>query len=123
MSGTSEKTVSIVHWPARTLVNPFIGKPSRPISGDTEYQTMHVFEGLGGKVSSGTWQSTAGTFRSNIVGYIEFCYIVEGACRLVDPDGTVHAFGVGDHFIMPEGWTGHWEVDEFVKKVYMVAEA
>ena len=62
------------------------------------------------------FQSSAGTFRSNIVGYIEFCYIVEGACRLVDPDGTVHAFGVGDHFIMPEGWTGHWEVDEFVKK-------
>ena len=115
--------ISIIHWPAKTLVNPVIGKPSRPISGDTEYQTMNVFEGLGGKVSSGTWQSTAGHFSSNVQGYIEFCYIVEGDCRLVDPDGTVHRFGVGDHFIMPEGWTGHWEVDNFVKKVYLVAEA
>ena len=115
--------VSVIHWPAKTMVNPVIGKPSRPISGNTEYQTMNMFKGLGGKLSSGTWQSTAGQFRSNIVGYVEFCFIVEGSCRVVDPDGTVHAFGVGEHFILPEGWTGHWEVDEFVKKVYVIAEA
>jgi len=120
---SADSKISIIHWPAKTLVNPVIGKPSRPISGNTEYQTMNVFEGLGGKVSSGTWQSSAGHFSSNVQGYIEFCFIVEGDCRLVDPDGTVHRFGVGDHFIMPEGWTGHWEVDHFVKKVYLVAEA
>lgn len=89
MSDTSAPPVSIIHWPATELVNAVPGKPSRPIQGDTQYQTMNVFEGLGGKVSSGTWQATAGSFRSNVVGYIEFCYIVAGACRLVDPDGTV----------------------------------
>ncbi|THU05345.1 DUF861 domain-containing protein [Lampropedia puyangensis] len=123
MSPQTTDTVSIIHWPAKTLVNPVMGKPSRPISGQTQYQTMNVFEGLNGKVNSGTWQATAGKFASHVVGYIEFCYIVEGACRLVDPNGTVHHFTVGDHFIIPDGWTGHWEVDECVKKVYVIAKA
>jgi len=54
-------------------------------------------------------------------GYIEFGYIVEGAARLVDPDGTVHALTVGEAFVMPEGYTGRWEVDTFVKKIYFIS--
>ncbi|MDH5858287.1 DUF861 domain-containing protein [Lampropedia aestuarii] len=123
MPNNTTPPVSIIHWPATELVNPVLGKPSRPIQGETQYQTMQVFEGLDGKVSSGTWQATAGSFRSNVVGYVEFCYIVQGSCRLVDPDGTVHAFSVGQHFIIPDGWTGHWEVDEQVTKVYVITKA
>lgn len=123
MSEISPSSVSIIHWPATQLVNPVPGQPSRPISGETVYQTMNVFEGQEGKLSSGTWHATAGSFRSHVVGYVEFCFIVEGDCRLIDPDGTVHRFGVGDHFIIPDGWTGHWEVDEQVKKVYVISKA
>ena len=61
-----------------------------------------------------------GSFQSNTTGYIEFGYIVEGAARLVDPDGTVHELTVGEAFVMPEGYTGRWEVDHFVKKIYFI---
>lgn len=119
----SPPSPKLVRWRTDKLINPVIGTPKRPLSGDTQTQTMHVFEGHGGKASAGVWQATAGTFRSDTTGYVEFCHIVEGSCRVIDPDGTVHNMQAGDHFIMPESYQGHWEVDEFVKKVYFVAIA
>ena len=41
---------------------------------------------------------------------------------MVDPDGTSHSFAAGDSFVLPEGFTGHWEVDERVKKVFFIAQ-
>lgn len=108
----------LIRWQTAELIDPVQGAPRRPISGDTVTQTMNVFEA--GPASAGVWQATAGHFRSDTTGYIEFCHIVEGSCRVVDPDGTVHALKVGDPFVFPEGYKGHWEVDEFVKKVYFV---
>ncbi|WP_459618691.1 cupin domain-containing protein [Bordetella sp. 2513F-2] len=96
------------------------GAPSRPISGNTVYRTRNAFEAIGGRVSSGVWESSAGKFRSDTTGYIEFGYILEGEARIVDPDGTVHHLAPGDPFIMPEGYKGHWEVDSRVKKVYFI---
>lgn len=116
----SDNASRLVRFGTGPLTNPEIGKPRRPIEGDTEYRTMNAFEGNGGKVLSGIWESTPGKFRSDTTGYIEFGYILEGQCRIVDPDGTVHALKAGDPFIMPEGYKGHWEVDEFVKKVYFI---
>lgn len=104
------------------LSHAVVGKPSRPIHGNTTYRTLEAFTAHGGKLSSGVWESSAGAFRSNTTGYVEFCHIVEGSCRVVDPDGTVHHLQAGDHFVLPEGFTGHWEVDERVKKVFFIAE-
>lgn len=97
------------------------GRPSRPISGNTTYQTLESFSAQHGQLSSGVWEATAGAFRSNCAGYVEFCHILEGSCRVVDPGGTVHHFAAGDSFVLPEGFTGHWEVDERVKKVFFIA--
>lgn len=111
----------LVRFSAGAMSDPVIGKPRRPMEGDTVFRTMTGFEGNSGRASSGIWESTAGKFRSDTTGYIEFGYILEGSCRVVDPDGTVHALEAGDPFVMPEGYTGHWEVDEFVKKVWFVS--
>jgi uncharacterized cupin superfamily protein len=119
MTDTQPKLVTIS---TGALVDPVISKPSRPIEGDTVYHVKTMFEAQGGKVSSGIWQSSAGKFRSDTTGYIEFGHILEGECRIVDPDGTVHHLRVGDPFIMPEGYKGHWEVDNFVKKVWFITE-
>lgn len=112
----------LVRFSAGPLVNPDIGKPRRPIEGDTVFRTLTGFEGNEGRASSGIWESTAGKFRSDTTGYIEFGYIVQGSCRIVDPDGTVHSLNVGDPFVMPEGYKGHWEVDEHVKKVWFITQ-
>lgn len=98
------------------------GTPSRPLSGHTTYRTLESFSAMHGKLSSGVWEATAGAFRSYCAGYVEFCHILEGSCRVVDTDGSVHHLGVGDSFVLPEGFAGHWEVDDRVKKVFFIAE-
>ncbi|WP_454695745.1 cupin domain-containing protein [Achromobacter aegrifaciens] len=111
----------LVRIDAGPMKNPVPGKPRRPISGDAAFRTVTAFEGNGGRAEAGVWESTAGSFQSNTTGYIEFGYIVDGAARLVDPDGTVHELSVGEAFVMPEGYTGRWEVDSFVKKIYFIS--
>lgn len=111
----------LVRIETRDLTHAKTGKPSRPISGSTTYQTLESFTAQGGKLSSGVWEATAGAFRSNCTGYVEFCHIVEGSCRVVDPDGSTHHLATGDSFVLPEGFAGHWEVDERVKKVFFIA--
>lgn len=97
------------------------GTPSRPIRGTTTYKTLEGFTNSSSQQSSGVWEATAGAFRANVVGYTEFCHILGGSCRVVDPDGTSHHFQAGDSFVLPDGFTGHWEVDDKVKKVFFIA--
>lgn len=114
--------VKLVRIDASDLSQARSGQPSRPLRGHTTYKTLDVFSGNDGKANAGVWEATAGAFQSNIQGYIEFCHIVEGSCRLVDPDGTVHHFQAGDSFVLPDGFAGHWEVDERVKKVFVTTD-
>jgi uncharacterized cupin superfamily protein len=118
----SDQQPKLVRISTGPMVNPTVGKPRRPMEGDTVHRTVTGFEGNQGRASSGIWESTAGKFRSDTTGYIEFGYILEGSCRIVDPDGTVHPLNVGDAFVMPEGFKGHWEVDEYAKKVWFISE-
>ena len=110
----------LVRFSAGPMTTPEIGKPRRQMEGETVFRIITGFEGDNGRATSGIWESTAGKFRSDTTGYIEFGYILEGECRIVDPDGTVNELKVGDPFVMPEGYKGHWEVDHFVKKVWFI---
>ena len=110
----------LVRFSAGPMTTPEIGKPRRQMEGETLFRSITGFEGNNGRATSGIWESTAGKFRSDTTGYIEFGYILEGECRIVDPEGTVNELKVGDPFVMPEGYKGHWEVDHFVKKVWFI---
>lgn len=112
----------LVRIETQNLIHAKPGKPSRPLSGDTSYLTLESFSAQHGQLSSGVWEATAGAFRSNCAGYVEFCHIIEGSCRVVDTDGTSHSFVAGDSFVLPEGFSGHWEVDDRVKKVFFIAQ-
>lgn len=116
----SDKSLNLVRFDTGPLVNPTRSEPKRPLTGSPQFQGVSLFEGHEGKVRGGVWESTSGSFQADTTGYIEFGQIVAGSCRIVDPDGTQHNLVVGDPFVMPEGYQGRWEVDEFVKKAYFI---
>ena len=102
------------------LRNPILSAPKRLISGDVNFRSVSIFQGDQGRVRSGVWESNSGSFQADTTGYIEFGTIIEGQCRIVDPDGLAHDLEAGDAFIMPEGYSGRWEVSVFVKKIYFI---
>lgn len=114
-----DNNARLIRFNGGPMVDPVPGKPKQPLTGDASFLSVKAFDHA--QARAGVWESTAGTFQANNAGYIEFGYIVEGSCRLVDPDGTVHALAVGDAFVMPEGYSGRWEVDGFVKKIYFIS--
>ena len=111
----------LIRIETQDLTHATPGQPSRPIAGNTRYLTLESFSAQHGQLSSGVWEASAGAFRSHCAGYVEFFHILEGSCRIVDTDGTVHKLGAGDSLVLPEGFAGHWEVDERVKKVFFIA--
>lgn len=51
----------------------------------------------------------------------EFAYILSGHARLTD-NSTGEAIDVtgGDLVILPQGWTGRWDILETIRKVYAI---
>jgi uncharacterized cupin superfamily protein len=68
---------------------------------------------------AGTWTSTPGKWRA-FTSRDEFCHIVSGQVRLLGDDGTVRSFTTGDAFLIPNGFTGCWEVVETTIKHVVV---
>lgn len=93
--------------------------PDRVVDGDPQHVSKIYFESDDGVVTTGTWKSTPGKWHA-FTGKDEFCYIVEGHCRLISEDGNSKDYKKGDAFFIPDGFKGYWEVVETTIKHYVV---
>jgi uncharacterized protein len=91
--------------------------PEKVISGDPVHTTWNVEERDG--LYCGIWQSTPGKWR---IAYDEweYCRILDGRSIITDENGTEHALGPGDSFILRPGFSGTWEVIETTRKDYVI---
>jgi uncharacterized cupin superfamily protein len=48
-----------------------------------------------------------------------FMYLLDGAGQIVDADGTPHELAGNSILILPFGWSGHWDIRQTVRKVYV----
>lgn len=93
--------------------------PDRVLQGDPHHETTVFFTDAKGEVIAGTWTSTPGTWRA-FTHRDEFCHIVSGHVRLIGDDGRVRTFKTGDAFMIPNGFSGCWEVVETTTKHFVV---
>lgn len=93
--------------------------PDRVLQGDPHHETTVFFTDAKGEVIAGTWTSTPGKWRA-FTHRDEFCHIVAGHVRLIGDDGTVQTFKTGDAFMIPNGFSGCWEVVETTTKHFVV---
>ena len=62
------------------------------------------------------WQSGPGIIKTEGYPHDEYCSVLEGHVIITNSDGTSHAYGPGDSFVIPKGWVGTWNMTTRFKK-------
>lgn len=70
------------------------------------------------EVRMGTWKCDPYTDEIIDYAYDEFMVLLEGRIELIYPDGSRDAFGPGQAFLLPKGFTGTWHQPETVVKFF-----
>ncbi|MGD2129116.1 MAG: cupin domain-containing protein [Lysobacterales bacterium] len=93
----------------------------RCVYGRPLQRTWHHFTSADGKFFAGLWEAEPGCWE---VAYSEneYCQILEGLSVLRDRSGVEHELKPGDHFVIPSGFEGQWEVLERTRKIYVIYE-
>jgi uncharacterized cupin superfamily protein len=73
-----------------------------------------------GPTKVGCWTCTPGSFR--VVSHATTFHLLEGIMVITNTDGSGQRCVPGDTVVFPRGWTGHWDIIETVKKLWVVVE-
>lgn len=95
--------------------------PDKIVKGDAEQTLYNHYNSPCGQMSAGVWEGQIGQW---LVSYTEheYCEIVQGVSVLRDEAGGSKTLRAGDHFVIPAGFKGTWEVLEPCRKIYVVFE-
>ncbi|GAA2825382.1 hypothetical protein EDC40_11115 [Aminobacter aminovorans] len=72
-----------------------------------------------GKVLSGTWQATPGTYHASYTDY-EFVHMISGRIIITPDGGEPVEVGPGDAFVVEADFKGTWKIIEPVTKHFVV---
>lgn len=95
--------------------------PDRVVEGDPHHTTTSHFVSDDHTVLAGTWTSTPGKWHA-FTDRDEFCYILSGHVQLISDDGEIQDFRGGDAFLIPNGFSGFWNVIETTTKHYVIRD-
>lgn len=73
-----------------------------------------------GPTKVGCWTCSAGSFPVVNRETTECFHVLEGVFFLTNADGTAQRCVAGDTVVLPKGWSGHWDVIEPLRKVWVV---
>lgn len=100
-------------------LGPFSPKPTRITENQVE-ASRQLWQSEDGLVQVGIWECTPGRFTADRRSNSEICHIISGRVEMHHTDGTVRHLGAGDCLILPQGWTGEWNILEQTRKLYIV---
>jgi len=86
----------------------FAAPLERRLSGECEQSVELHYSDPTGQFHAGLWSGV--------------CTLLEGHVRLLGDDGSVADIRAGQHFVIPAGFEGVWEVLEPAKKTFAVFE-
>lgn len=70
-------------------------------------------------VEAGVWECTPGRWRRQIVQQ-EFCHFIQGRCPFTPDGGEILHIQAGDALMLPANTTGVWDIQETVRKSYVL---
>jgi hypothetical protein len=81
-----------------------------------------AFTNDAGNMFAGMWDSMAFEGEMKPFPWYEFAQILNGEVTITEGDGTIHQFGAGDAFFIPEGTLCSWKTHGYVKKLYSIVD-
>ena len=100
----------------------FVSAAERHIEGECRQRVDNHYSDPSGQFHAGIWSGGLGTWRVKYSEH-EFCTLLEGLVRVSDSSGREVLLQAGDHFVIPAGFEGVWQVLEPAKKTYAIFEA
>ena len=90
-----------------------------PASAVSRTRGALLYKGPAGAPEAGVWECTPGAWECR-VARDEFCHFLAGRCVYTHDSGERTELGAGDAAFFPAGWSGRCEVNETVRKVYVI---
>ena len=100
----------------------FVAAPERRLDGECRQRVENHYSDESGQFHAGIWSGGTGRWKVRYTEH-EFCTLLSGKVRLTDETGASVLLEAGDHFVIPAGFEGVWEVIEPASKTYAVFEA
>lgn len=89
------------------------------VEGKPTMKTAVQHKTADGKVLSGTWQATPGTYHATYTDY-EFVHMISGRIVITPDGGRSVEVGPGDAFVVEATFKGTWKIIEPVTKHFVV---
>ena len=96
-----------------------VSKPTAADGTDPRDATDSVSTLNASQVDLGFWECSPGSFKTSRQGVNEVILVLEGRGTLVSETGERLDHRTGDMVLIPNGWSGKWEIHEHFKKQYI----
>ena len=100
-------------------LKPPVGKP---LDGEMLTWGRNFFASEDSRIHTGVWEVAAGRMRADFGTDGEMVHVVKGTIRAISDDGEELVVGPGQSATFPPGWTGVWELETPMRKVYCTFE-
>jgi uncharacterized cupin superfamily protein len=98
-----------------------LGEPAPvalPLGEPVSHTRLHCIERTD-QTEIGVWDCTPGRWRRTITEQ-EFCHFIAGRGSFTPDGGEPIFFQAGDAILLPENSLGIWEVEETIRKTYVI---
>jgi uncharacterized cupin superfamily protein len=96
-----------------------VEKPTAVIGSEPKDATDNALTINASLVDLGFWECSPGSFKTSRDGVNEVILVLEGKGTLVSDTGQRLDHKAGDMVLIPNGWSGVWEIHEHFKKQYI----
>lgn len=87
--------------------------------GEPVAATRCIIDERSDGVEAGIWECSPGRWRRQIVQQ-EFCHFIAGRCTFTPDGGEPIEIRAGDALMMPANTTGIWDIQETVRKTFVL---
>lgn len=105
----------------RDLDKSLLGPPYAEVLSDEIPVRMSVpFTSEDSRIASGVWEAEPGLSRWEFLDRGEVIHVLEGRMVVTEDDGEALTLEAGSAAIFPLGWRGTWEIQERIRKFFVV---